>query len=256
VSPHALRRILEAASLGPADTVLEVGAGLGTLTAALADRAGWVTAVEVDRRFLPALDAVVGASSRVRVVAGDILRMDPATLFEGPPAAPRKVVANLPYNIAAPVLVRLLEAPLRLALAVVTVQREVAERIAARPGGRAYGRLSVAVQFRAAPRIVARIPRGAFLPPPEVESAIVELVPHAHPPVEVADEEIFFRVVAAGFGYRRKTLQNALVHGLGLTPEVIEAACASAGVAPRARAETLDLRTFALLADALRPSLK
>ena len=256
VSSSALGRILEAAALGPEDSVLEVGAGLGTLTVALAARAGWVTAIEVDRRLLPALETVVGSSSRVRVVAGDILRMDPATLFDGPPSAPRKIVANLPYNIAAPTLLRLLEAPLHLAVIVVTVQREVAERIAARPGTRAYGRLSVAVQFRAAPRIVARVPRGAFLPPPEVQSAIVELVPHVRSPVAVEDEELFFRVVAAGFGYRRKTLHNALGRGLGLAPAVIDAACVSAGVGPGVRAETLDLQSFARLADAVAPYLR
>jgi 16S rRNA (adenine1518-N6/adenine1519-N6)-dimethyltransferase len=255
VSPRALQRILEGAAPGPGDSVLEVGAGLGTLTGALAERAGWVTALEVDRRLLPALHALLGSNPRVRVVVGDILQIDPTTLFGGPPDAPRKVVANLPYNIAAPALVRLLESPLRLALMVVTVQREVADRIAGRPGTRAYGRLSVAVQFRAAPRILARLPRGAFLPPPEVESAIVELRPHARPPATVGDERVFFRVVAAGFGYRRKTLVNALVQGLGLEREAVEAACASASLAPGVRAETLDLQAFARLAEAVRPYL-
>ena len=256
VSSRALDRIIEAAALTPADSVLEVGAGLGTLTTALAERAGWVTAVEVDRRLGPVLKATVGASPRVRVVEGDILKMDPVTLFGGPASSPRKVVANLPYNIAAPVLMRLLETPGRVALIVVTVQREVAERIVAGPGTRSYGRLSVAVQFRAAPRIVARIPPGAFLPPPEVESGIVVLIPYARPPVRVPDEETLFRVVAAGFGHRRKTLHNALARGLGLPPQVIDTACASAGVVPGARAETLDLRVFALLAEALHPHLR
>jgi 16S rRNA (adenine1518-N6/adenine1519-N6)-dimethyltransferase len=256
VSSRALDRIIEAAALTPADSILEVGAGIGTLTAALAERAGSVTAVEVDRRLVPALQATVGASPRVRVVEGDILKMDPATLFGGPTASPRKVVANLPYNIAAPVLMRFLEASCQLALIVVTVQREVAERIVAGPGTRSYGRLSVAVQFRAAPRIVARIPPGAFLPPPEVESGIVVLVPYVRPPVPVPDEETLFRVIAAGFKHRRKTLHNALARGLGLPPQVIDAACTSAGVVPGARAETLDLRAFALLAQALHPHLK
>ncbi len=256
VSSHALNRILEAAALARTDTVLEVGAGIGTLTAALADRAGWVTAIEVDRRLLPALHAVVGSHPRVRIVVGDILQAEPADLFSGPPGASRKVVANLPYNIAAPVLLRLLERPLGLSLVVVTVQREVAERIAARPGTRAYGRLSVAIQFRAAPRVLSRIPPGAFLPPPEVESAIVALVPHLHPPVSVSDEDAFFRVVAAGFGHRRKTLHNALAHGLGLPPSVVEGACASAGVPPNARAETLGLEALAALTDAIHPFLR
>ncbi len=255
VSHRALGRILDAAALSAADSVLEVGAGLGTLTAALAEHAGWVTAIEVDRRLLPALSAVTESLSNVRVVAEDVLEVDLAALFDGPAAACRKVVANLPYNIAAPVLLRLLDPALRVACLVVTVQLEVAERIAAAPGADAYGRLSVGVQYRAVPRIISRIPPGAFLPPPDVQSAVVEIVPHARPPVAVPDEEEFFRIVAAGFGHRRKTLRGALVHRLDLEASVVEAACAAAGVSPRARAETLDLAAFAALARALHPVL-
>lgn len=240
----------------PADTLLEVGAGIGTLTLGLAERAGRVTAVEVDRALVRVLQAIVAGRPNVRVVAGDILELPPATLFDGPPDAPRKVVANLPYNIASAVLMRLLDAPLGLRVLVVTVQREVAERIAAAPGGRAYGILSVAIQYRATPRILARIPPGAFLPRPAVDSALVELVPHRTPPVSVPDERRFFRIVAAGFGQRRKTLQNALASGLGLSKEDVGGACASAGVDPRARAETLGLMAFAVLARALDPILQ
>lgn len=255
VSPRALDRILDAAALGPGDSVLEVGAGIGTLTAALASRGGRVTAIEVDRRLLPAIGAATAPLSNVRVVAGDVLAADLAGLFDGPPDASRKVVANLPYNIAAPVLVRLLDPALRLTRAVVTVQREVAERITASPGGKAYGRLSVAVQYRAIPRIISRVPPGAFWPPPEVESAIVALLPHARPPAAVPAEDEFFRIVAAGFGHRRKTLANALAHGLGLDVRTVEAACAAAGVSPRVRAETLGLEAFAALARALHAAL-
>jgi 16S rRNA (adenine1518-N6/adenine1519-N6)-dimethyltransferase len=234
--------------------VLEIGAGLGTLTAALADQAGWVAALEVDRRLLPILQAGPGARANVRVVAGDALEVDLDALF-GPAERPRKVVANLPYNIAAPILMRLLDPPLRLSLIVVTIQREVAERVVAAPGTRTYGRLSVAVQYRAVPRIVSRVPPGAFVPAPAVESAIVEMTPHRTPPVSVPDEEEFFRVVAAGFGYRRKILLNALARGLDLSPGVVAAACEAAGVDPRVRAEGLDLGVFAALARALHPRL-
>lgn len=255
VSARALQTILRAAALSPQDSVLEIGAGLGTLTAALAERAGRVAAIEIDPHLLPALQAGPGALPNVRVVAGDALEVDLAALFTEPPDRPRKVVANLPYNIAAAILMRLLESSLRLSLIVVTVQREVAERIAAAPGTRAYGRLSVAVQYYASPRIVSRIPRGAFIPPPEVESAIVEITPRRVPEVSVPDEGEFFRIVAAGFGYRRKILLNALAHGLDLTPAVTEAACRTAGVDPRSRAEDLDLAAFAALSAALHPSL-
>ncbi len=262
VSRRALDRILEVADLSPADSVLEVGAGIGTLTAALAQRAGRVTAIEVDRRLLPALTAGVASYANVRIVAGDALEADLAALLDDPVGTPdarhaaRKAVANLPYNIAAPVLIRLLDPRLRVIRIVVTVQREVAERIAAAPGTDAYGRLSVAVRYRAVPRIVARIPPGAFLPRPEVESAVVEIVPSSHPPVDVPDEAEFFRIVAAGFGHRRKTLRGALTHGLRVGGEEVASACAAAGVNPRARAETLDLEAFAALARALHPVLR
>jgi 16S rRNA (adenine1518-N6/adenine1519-N6)-dimethyltransferase len=234
--------------------VLEVGAGIGTLTVAVAQRAGRVTAIEVDLRLLPPLTAAAAPYSNIQIVAGDILKKkDLAALFGGPAGSPRKVVANLPYSIAAPVLLRLLDPALRIVRLVVMVQREVAERITAAPGTDAYGRLSVAVRYWATPRIVSRVSPGAFLPAPDVESAIVEIAPSAGPRVVVPDEEEFFRIVAAGFGHRRKTLLNALAHGLGAATREIEAACASAGVDARARAETLGLGEFAALAQALHP---
>jgi 16S rRNA (adenine1518-N6/adenine1519-N6)-dimethyltransferase len=235
--------------------VLEVGAGIGTLTLGIAERAGWVAAVEVDRRLLPALEATAGARPNVRIVPGDILALSPADLFGGPEGAARKVVANLPYNIASAVLMRLLKPSLGLATLVVTVQREVAERLAAHPGGREYGILSIAVQYRAVPRILARFPPGAFFPQPKVDSALVELRPRPRPAVEVADESVFFQVVTAGFGQRRKTLQNALAAGLDLRKEIVEQACREAQVDPRVRAETLDLEAFGRLTVALERHL-
>ena len=253
VSRRALDSIVSAARLAPDDAVLEVGAGFGTLTRALAARAGRVTAVELDRRLLPALAAEVGSLPNARIVPGDALQLDPEALFGDPSTAVRKLVANLPYNVAAPVLLRFLDPRLRVARLVVTVQREVAERIVAAPGTPAYGRLSVAVQFRAAARIALRIPSGAFWPPPEVESAVAEIVPRDDPAVSVPDDGEFGRIVAAGFGQRRKTLVNALAHGLGLPVAVVIQVCAANRVDPRARAETLGLEAFAALARALHP---
>ena len=253
VSARALETLVRTADLSSRDSVLEIGAGLGTLTGALADQAGSVVALEVDPRLLPVLE--MGRRANVRVVAGDALELDLAALFETSADRPRKVVANLPYNIAAAVLVRLLEPSLRLSLIVITVQREVAERAVAPPGSRAYGRLSVAVHYRAVPRIVSRVPPGAFLPPPAVESAIMSVTPRPSPAVSVPDEEEFFRIVAAGFGYRRKILMNALARGLGLAPGTVGAACAAARVDPGSRAEDLGLDAFAALARALHSSL-
>jgi 16S rRNA (adenine1518-N6/adenine1519-N6)-dimethyltransferase len=267
VSARALDAILAASALGPGDAVLEVGAGLGTLTEALATRAGSVVAIEVDHRLAPVLSSRLSPYPNVRIVEGDALHVDLAALLAQAEAAgptsggkaagvaegQRKVVANLPYNIAAPLMLRLLDRRLSIARLVVTVQREVADRVVARPDTAAYGRLSVAIQIRAAPRIVARLPPGAFLPAPDVDSAVLLLVPHREPPVSIDDEAPLVRVVAAGFGHRRKTLANALSQGLDLPASVVEAACRAAGVDPRVRAETLDLPAFAALSRALYP---
>lgn len=253
VSRRALDRILEAAGLTSADAVLEVGAGLGTLTVALAQRAGRVIAVEIDPALLPPLSAAVGVFPNVAVVHADILHVDPEALLSGA-TGPRKIVANLPYNVASPLIVSLLERPLGLERMVMTVQREVAQRLAAGPGTKDYGALSVAVQFRAQAEIVGRIPPSGFFPSPDVESAIVRLVVRPAPPVQVTDEAAFFRVVRAAFAQRRKTLRNTVAAVLALPPAQVEAACREAGIDPRRRGETLTLAEFAALTEALAGS--
>jgi 16S rRNA (adenine1518-N6/adenine1519-N6)-dimethyltransferase len=254
VSSRALDRILAAADLGAQDTVLEVGAGLGTLTAALAPLVGHVIAVEVDSALLPALRMAVAPWTNVQVLCADIMAVDHAALF-GERGGPRKLVANLPYNLASALIVAVLEPPLGLERLVVTVQREVAARMAARPDTADYGVLSVAVQYRANVSIVERLPASAFFPAPDVESAVVRLDVRTQPACVVQDEGLFFRVVRAAFGQRRKTLRNALAGGVPLPAAEAALACARAGIAPTRRGETLDLREFAALADAVAPLL-
>lgn len=249
VSAAALRAILQAADLDRRDAVLEIGAGVGTLTAALAERAGSVVAVEVDPAVLPALRAVVAPYPHVRVVHADAMAVDLAALL--PEEGVRKVVANLPYRIASPLVVRLLDPSLRIRRLVLTVQREVAERMAARPGRPDYGLLSVLVQARAAVTVVRRLPPGAFFPPPEVESAVVRLDPHDRPPWQTGGEDAFMRVVRAAFAQRRKTVRNAVAAALGLAPAAAAAACVRAGIDPGRRGETLTLEEFAALARAV-----
>lgn len=255
VSRRALNTILAAAALGPDDTVLEVGAGIGTLTVALAQRAGRVLAVEVDPALRPALTAAVSACSNVAVMIADVLELDVPALLR-PFHGPKKAVANLPYNIASAVVVSLLERPLGVSTMAFTLQREVADRMAAPPGGKDYGLLSVAVQLRAAVSVVGRVPATAFFPPPGVESAVVRLDVRDRPAVAVGDVAAFFRVVRAAFGQRRKTLRNALAGGLHLHTVEVEAACARATIEPGRRGETLTLAEFAALTDAVRPALR
>ncbi len=255
VSSRALDRILAAAELSAEDTVLEVGAGLGTLTAALAPRVARVIAVEVDDALLAALRAAVAPWENVQILCADIMTVDREALF-GERGGPRKVVANLPYNLASALIVALLEQPLGLRRLVVTVQREVAARMAASPATADYGLLSVAVQYRADVAIVEHLPASAFFPAPDVESAVVRLDVRAQPGCVVQDEGMLFRVVRAAFGQRRKTIRNALAAGVPMPAAAAAVACARAGIAPVRRGETLDLREFAALADVVAPMLR
>ncbi|MDI6771555.1 MAG: 16S rRNA (adenine(1518)-N(6)/adenine(1519)-N(6))-dimethyltransferase RsmA [bacterium] len=248
VNRHVLDRILSSAGIKPGEAVLEVGAGVGTLTVALARSGARVTAVEVDGRFMPVLRAVCSYYPNVRIVHGDAMALTPEML----PEAPDAVVANLPYAIASPLLINLLEAGLGRRF-VVMVQHEVAGRIVAPPGGKSYGLLSVALQARAAAAIVARVPRSAFFPPPEVDSAIVRLEVREEPAVPRPLMPVLMAVARAAFGQRRKMLRSALqsVRGTRLPAAAVEDLCRAAGVDPRRRGESLSLSEFSLLARAL-----
>jgi len=250
ISRRVLDRLLETAALTSQEGVLEIGAGIGTLTVPLAEVAGGVVAVEIDQDLLPALRDAVARFSGVTVVQGDAMSLDLPRLV-APLPLPRKAVSNLPYNIASPLIVTLLERPLGFTRMVFTVQREVAERLAAAPGGKDYGALSVAVQYRAAARIVMRVPSTAFYPPPDVESAVVLLEVRPKPAVHVDDEAVFFRVVRGAFAHRRKTLRNTLAGALDLDPAIVDAATKQAGIDPTRRGETLTLDEFASLSQSM-----
>ncbi len=259
VDPAAPARIAALAGLTRDDTVLEVGAGLGTLTAALAAHAGRVIAVETDPHLVAILQQELAAFQNVTIVHGDILDLDPAALLDvaSPPLMPLwgtrlphyHVVANLPYYITAAVIRHLLEATVRPARMVVTVQREVAERIVAVPDEMSV--LAVSVQFYGQPRIGMRLKRGAFFPAPDVESAVVCIDLHETPPVPVTNVATFFRVVRAGFAQRRKQLRNTLAASLRLPAEEVVAALASVGVDATRRAETLTLAEWGRVTEAL-----
>jgi 16S rRNA (adenine1518-N6/adenine1519-N6)-dimethyltransferase len=239
VDRRALERIVEAAELGSEETALEIGPGLGTLTQALAERAGRVIAVELDERMVEILSQTLADRPNVEIVRGDILELDPAELVEG---ARYKVVANLPYYITSAVLRHLLEATAKPQLVVVTVQKEVAERLVARPGQMSL--LSASVQFYGHPRVVARIPARAFYPAPKVNSAVVRIDVYERPPVEVEDVDRFFEIVRAGFAQRRKQLRNSLAQGLGMRPKVVAEALSHCGIDPTRRAQTLSVEEW------------
>jgi 16S rRNA (adenine1518-N6/adenine1519-N6)-dimethyltransferase len=270
--PVHLDRIVAAAELTRDDVVIEVGPGVGTLTARLAAQAGRVVAVELDASLLPALQETLAANDNVTIVQGDILQLDPGQLSmvngqlsivnEAEIASQLtidnwplnignyKVVANLPYYITSAAIRHFLTATPPPALLVLTVQREVAQRIVAKPPDMSL--LAVSVQFYAQPEIVARIPAGAFYPPPKVDSAILRLRPWAQPPVDVPDVDAFFAVARAGFGQRRKQLRNSLRSDPRLRQEQVDSILSQAGIDPHRRAETLMLAEWARLAHAWR----
>lgn len=246
VDETALGKVAAAAALTPEETVLEIGPGLGSLTRHLAVAARRVVAVELDETLLPALRFVLTAHSNVEIISGDILRL-PVSALGLPPNY--KVAANIPYYLTSAIIRHLLETPVRPTLMVLTVQREVAERICAGPGDMSL--LAVSVQFYSQPRIVARLPAGAFYPRPAVDSAVIRLEVLPTPAAAVQDPDTFFRVVKAGFSQKRKQLRNALSGGLQYSGEEITAWLARARIEPSRRAETLALAEWATLANTL-----
>ncbi len=210
--------IVHAAELTVGEPVLEVGPGIGTLTQGLAQSGADVTAIELDRRLLEVLDTTLASYDNVRIIHGDVLKLDVPTIMNHKSF---KVVANLPYYITTPIIMSLLESKLPIERLVVMVQKEVALRMIAKPGTKDYGALSVAVQYYTEPDIVLDVPPKSFLPAPAVTSSVIRCVLRDKPPVDVIDEKLFFRVVKAGFAQRRKTFSNTM-KTTGLTRDRIE----------------------------------
>jgi 16S rRNA (adenine1518-N6/adenine1519-N6)-dimethyltransferase len=241
--PNTARKVARLGGIEPGETVLEVGPGLGSLTLALREAGAAVVAVEADARLLPALAEVLGDDPLVRVEVADALRVDLAALA---PAA-RRLVANLPYNIAATLVLKVLAEAPAIGHLVVMVQREVGERLAAAPGSAAYGAPSAKLAAQATARVLSPVSRHVFVPEPRVDSVLLGVTRREHPAVAGVDQAELGRVVDAAFGQRRKTLRNAL-RGLGLDAAGVEALGRAAGVDLGLRAERLGVEEFAALA--------
>ena len=243
VDPVALRRVTEAADITKSDTVLEIGAGLGSLTRYLAVRAGSVIAVELDANLIPPLEHVLSPYHNVLVVQGDILELDLAQLIQAPDYL---VVANIPYYITSALIRHLLDSSVRPKRIVLTVQREVAARICAAPGEMSL--LALSVQVFGQPQIMAHIPAGAFYPSPKIDSAVVRIDLYPSTVISSPLLETFFHLARAGFSQKRKTLRNSLTGGLAMKPSEAERLLQAAGLDPRRRAETLNLDEWGRLA--------
>ncbi|MCR4838921.1 MAG: 16S rRNA (adenine(1518)-N(6)/adenine(1519)-N(6))-dimethyltransferase RsmA [Eubacterium sp.] len=274
IDGHVIEKILRAADISKDDIVVEIGPGIGTLTQYLAEAAGTVYAVEIDDKLLPILADTLSDYDNVEVINRDILKCDIAALIRGEYSTERpdendtdcaersndashalscKIVANLPYYITTPIIMSLLEGQVPAQSITVMVQKEVADRMAAAPGSKNYGALSLAVQYYADTYLAANVPPNCFMPRPAVGSAVIRLTRLEKPPVEVSDPAWMFRIIRASFNERRKTLVNGLRNdpGLGISKEQAEAALLKMGLPVTVRGETLSLAQFAELADIL-----
>lgn len=252
IDANIVQGIVDAANVQENDRVLEIGPGIGTLTQALAETGAEVTCVELDKRLPEVLAHTLDAYDNVRVIQGNILKVNIPEIMGDKPF---KVVANLPYYITTPIIMALLEKHLPITDIVVMVQKEVAERMAAQPGGKTYGALSVAVQYYTVPEIALYVPPRSFMPPPEVDSVVVNCKVRQIPAVELIDEKMFFRVVKAAFGQRRKTLNNAL-KSMGVDKNIIADVLDKAGIEATRRGETLTMEEFGAIANILAQMAK
>ncbi len=258
IDPNILRNIVSHANLTENSGAIEVGPGIGALTEHLARAAKKVVSFEIDQRLLPVLEDTLSPYDNVKIVHSDILKADvPAVIAEEMPGIKDiMVVANLPYYVTTPILMKLLNDRLPIRGFVVMMQKEVADRITAKPGTKAYGSLSIAIQYYCTAEIAMVVPKTVFMPQPNVDSAVIRLIRHEKPPVEVINEDFLFEVSRASFAQRRKTilnnLQNSLPNGKQ-KKDLIIGALEQVGVDPTRRGETLSIEEFGRLADALHP---
>lgn len=258
IDSHVLDKIIASAEITKDDFVLEIGPGIGTMTQYLAQAAGEVVAVEIDKNLIPILEDTLDGYENVTIINNDVLKVDLEALArERNGGRPIKVVANLPYYITTPIIMGLFEKHVPLKSITVMVQKEVADRMQVGPGTKDYGALSLAVQYYAKPYIVANVPPNCFMPRPKVGSAVIRLDRYDEPPVQVKDELLMFKIIRASFNQRRKTLANGLNNSpeIQISKEIITEAIESLGKGPSIRGEALTLEEFAKLSDRISEAL-
>lgn len=254
---NIIDKIIEKSMIGKRDLVIEIGPGIGVLTAAAAAEAGKVVAIEIDRNLIPILKETLSEYNNIEIINSDVLKTDFHEILEqnkeigGQNIDGVKILGNLPYYITTPIIMKILEDRVPADSITIMMQKEVADRIKAGPGTKTYGALSVAVQYYCTVAHVANAPKEIFVPQPKVDSTVIRLDIRKEKPIELISEEVFFAVVKAGFGQRRKTLLNSLTGVCGLTKEETASIMSTAGIDPMRRAETLDLEEFGALANAV-----
>ena len=248
---NIIDEIIESAQIGPEDLVMEIGPGIGVITMEAAEKAKKVIAVEIDKNLIPILKETLKDYDNVEIINKDILKTDVNGLIDGckEKFAGVKILGNLPYYITTPIIMKLLEDGVKADSITIMMQKEVADRIKALPGTKAYGALSVAVQYYCTAEAVVNVPKEVFMPQPKVDSTILRLCIRKEKPVILEDRDMFFRCVKAGFGQRRKTLLNSLMGIDNITKDIVRDALEKAGIDPSRRAETLNLEEFAKLSN-------
>lgn len=249
-----IERIVEGAGIGAGDLVVEIGPGIGVLTAEAAKACARVVAIEIDKKLIPILSETLQEYDNIRVINQDILKTDLNEIIDaerdaGSFAGGVKIIGNLPYYITTPIIMGILEKGVAADSITIMMQKEVADRIKAKPGGKIYGAISVAVQYYCTVTQVASVPKEVFIPRPKVDSAVLKLCIREKRPVELIDERIFFACIKAGFGQRRKTLLNSLTGVNGLSRDDIKSVLGQADIDPVRRAETLSIEEFAAIAN-------
>lgn len=251
-----IEKIIEGSEIGEEDLVIEIGPGIGVLTAEAAEAAMKVVAVEIDKKLIPILEETLGGYDNVRVINQDILKTDLNKIIEEERTAGNftggvKVIGNLPYYITTPIIMELLEKGVEAESITIMMQKEVADRIKASPGGKIYGALSVAVQYYCTVEQIASVPKEVFVPRPKVDSAVLRLSVREEKPVQLTDEKVFFACIKHGFGQRRKTLLNSLTGVCGLSKEQVKSVLSETGIDVVRRAETLSIEEFAAIANSV-----